>query len=82
MEIPARVTSKGQVTVPKPIRDALGLKDGDALIFRLRDGEAVLEPVRSFLDYAGSLKPPADKRGASWEEIRRATWRARARWRR
>jgi AbrB family looped-hinge helix DNA binding protein len=27
------LTSKGQITLPKPIRDRLGLKEGDALEF-------------------------------------------------
>jgi len=37
------VTSKGQVTVPKSVRDYLGLKPGAAVTFeRLPDGEIVL----------------------------------------
>jgi AbrB family looped-hinge helix DNA binding protein len=41
------VTSKGQVTVPKSIRDYLGLKAGSAVIFERRaDGEIVLRPVK------------------------------------
>lgn len=30
-----RLTSKGQVTIPKPIRDALGLNSGDEVLFDL-----------------------------------------------
>lgn len=30
----AKVTSKGQITVPKEIRDKLGLRQGDELVFR------------------------------------------------
>ena len=33
MEIAARVSSKGQVTVPKAVRDALGIAEGDELVF-------------------------------------------------
>ncbi|MCC7486255.1 MAG: AbrB/MazE/SpoVT family DNA-binding domain-containing protein [Burkholderiales bacterium] len=41
------VTSKGQVTIPKRVRDALGIKAGSAVEFELRpEGEAVLVPVR------------------------------------
>ena len=41
------VTSKGQVTVPKPVRDYLGLKPGVAVTFeRLPSGEMVLRPVK------------------------------------
>ena len=41
------ITSKGQVTVPKSIRDYLGLKPGTAVIFeRTPGGEVVLRPAR------------------------------------
>jgi AbrB family looped-hinge helix DNA binding protein len=33
----ARMTSKGQVTVPAPIRDIFNLKKGSSVIFKLTD---------------------------------------------
>jgi len=40
------LTSKGQATIPKHIRDSLGLKPGSKLVFDLNDqGEIVLRPV-------------------------------------
>ena len=45
--MPTIVTSKGQVTVPKSVRDYLGLKAGSAVSFeRLASGEIVLRPVK------------------------------------
>jgi AbrB family looped-hinge helix DNA binding protein len=42
------LTSKGQVTVPKTVRDYLGLKAGSAVTFeRLTTGEVVLRPAKS-----------------------------------
>ena len=39
------VTTKGQVTIPKPIRDALGIQSGDRVVFyRAEDGRIVVEP--------------------------------------
>jgi AbrB family looped-hinge helix DNA binding protein len=39
----ATLTSKGQITVPKEVREALGLKTGDRVGFRIReDGSVVL----------------------------------------
>ena len=37
MEATSKLTSKGQVTIPKAVRDSLGLKEGDELIFRVED---------------------------------------------
>lgn len=38
------VTSKGQVTIPKPVRDLLGIKPGTAVEFRRApDGSVLLE---------------------------------------
>ena len=40
------LTSKGQATIPKHIRDSLGLKPGSRLIFDVnQQGEIVLRPV-------------------------------------
>jgi len=42
------LTSKGQVTVPKAVRDYLGLKAGMAVSFeRLSTGEVVLRPAKA-----------------------------------
>lgn len=52
------VTSKGQVTIPKRVRDQLGLKSGSKVEFVLVKGHAVLEPVgeRGADTLAGSLR--------------------------
>ena len=36
------VTSKGQVTIPKAVRDRMGLRAGDKVEFVEKDGEFVL----------------------------------------
>ena len=70
MDVAARLTSKGQVTIPRSVREALGLRDGDAVIFRVIGNRAVLARTRNLLDLAGAVDVPADRRGAAWEEIR------------
>jgi antitoxin PrlF len=56
----ARITSKGQITVPHEIRRALGVRPGDRLLFE-RDGLSVrVRPVRTrspFEKYRGIGSP-------------------------
>ena len=42
MEVSARLSSKGQVTVPRAVREALSLEEGDRLVFRVVGDHAVL----------------------------------------
>ena len=39
------LTSKGQVTIPKEVRERLALKEGDCIVFRFDEkGRLILEP--------------------------------------
>ncbi|MBE3144934.1 MAG: AbrB/MazE/SpoVT family DNA-binding domain-containing protein [Planctomycetes bacterium] len=40
----AKMTSKGQVTVPAPIRDIFNLKKGSSVIFKLTDKGVIFLP--------------------------------------
>jgi AbrB family looped-hinge helix DNA binding protein len=40
-----RVTTKGQVTIPLPVRRQLGIEPGDEVEFVLHEGQAILRPV-------------------------------------
>jgi antitoxin PrlF len=79
MIVGARMSSKGQVTVPKAVRDALGLAEGDAVVFRVDGLRATLARTPDLLDLAGTVVVPPEARGASWDEIRTATRASRAR---
>ena len=78
MDAAARVTSKGQVTVPKAVRDALGIREGDEVIFRVEGTRAVLARTADFLDLAGTVPVPASKRNVAWDEVIRRTRQSRA----
>ncbi|WP_454007162.1 AbrB/MazE/SpoVT family DNA-binding domain-containing protein [Alcaligenes sp. Marseille-Q7550] len=54
------LTSKGQVTVPRDIRQRMGLKPGDKITFSLlSDGTLVVRPkLRHVSDLAGLLHKP------------------------
>ena len=78
MEVTARLSSKGQVTVPRAVRDALCLEEGDRLVFRVEGDHAVLARTPELMALAGSVSVPAAKRGTPWDEVLRQTRRARA----
>ncbi len=78
MNVVARLTSKGQLTVPKAVREALGVVEGDEIIFHVEGNRAVLARTEDFLSLAGSVAVPAAKRNASWDEVIRRTRAARA----
>lgn len=42
----ATITTKGQITIPKEVRDRLGLRTGDKVNFKIQpDGSACMQPV-------------------------------------
>ncbi len=54
------VTRKFQVTIPKEIREALGISIGDRLLVRIINGKIVLEPIKGS-DALKRLSTIADK---------------------
>jgi len=51
------ITAKGQITIPKEIRKALGLKTADRLLFLEEKGRVILYPVRgNILDVHGTIR--------------------------
>ena len=79
MQSSAKVTSKGQITIPKPVRDALDLHEGDEVLFRVERSRAVIAKTPSFLELAGTVAVPAGRRATEWDEVLRRTRRGRAR---
>lgn len=77
MDAQAKLTSKGQITIPKPVRDALDLHEGDNLHFRVEDSRATISKSENFVSLAGSVPVPASKRGTAWDDVLRRTHQAR-----
>lgn len=69
MEVASKLTSKGQVTIPKSVRSALDLRSGDSIIFKVEKGRAVITKTADFIDLAGQVDVPGSRRDTAWSEI-------------
>ena len=85
--MPVSVTSKGQVTIPKKVRDALGITPGSKVDFNLENGGARLKLITrhvassleegpAILDYKGPRISIGEMHGGL--AMRKATKRARS----
>jgi len=71
----ATVTSKGQTTIPKEIRDYLHLRTGDEIAFYIQDGHVLIKPMTGdAAELKGSLKKYAS-RPISVEDMNEAVHR-------
>lgn len=66
----AKVTSKGQVTIPKTIREQLHIREQDQLLFSVEGDTLLVTPLRRrpLVELRGSL--PATKPFPGHDEIR------------
>ena len=64
------MTSKGQVTIPKNIRDLLGLHTGDKIEFVFTDkDEVILRPITKKVDEVFGILYQAGRKVATVEEM-------------
>ena len=78
MDVAARVSSKGQITIPRAVREALGIKEGDEVLFRVEGQRVTMARTPDFLELAGFVDVPVAKQGTPWDEVLRQTRKARA----
>lgn len=72
----SRVSAKGQVTVPKAIRERLHLREGDRVAFVEEDGQVVLTKA-SVVALRNTLQREAEAQGLTEEDLLRELVRAR-----
>lgn len=71
--VTATLTSKGQITIPKAIRDALNLQAGDRLAFSLAgDKQALLQPITASVDDVYGVLQRPGQRAKSVDEMNRS----------
>ena len=78
MDVSARVSSKGQLTIPRAVREALAIKEGDEVLFRVEGDRAIIARSPDLIQLAGSVSVPAAKRGTPWDEVLREARGSRA----
>jgi AbrB family looped-hinge helix DNA binding protein len=70
MEV-SRVTSKGQITIPKAVRERLNLTEGSKVAFIEKDGNIVItkSSVVALRDFLNSMSAEAQAKGITEEEL-------------
>lgn len=73
MKVVAKISSKGQVTLPREVRKRLGLKRGDGLVFNIEAGGISLTAPQQdnpFDAFIGVLPPLPKDAKTYWREMR------------
>jgi AbrB family looped-hinge helix DNA binding protein len=52
----AKVTTKGQVTIPKKIRDVLRIQPNDRIDFERDGGKIIMVPIKTLQDFRGAVR--------------------------
>ena len=69
----ATLTTKGQVTIPKEVRDHLGVETGDRLSFVVQeDGTVIVKPITRHVRELGGLLRRPGQRPVSLDEMDQA----------
>ena len=70
MEV-SRISSKGQVTIPKSIRELLKLNEGDRVAFLEEDGKVMITKASliALRELQDTISKAADKKGITEEDL-------------
>ena len=74
MNIKRTLGEKGQVVVPKDIREHLGIKPGSEIVFEMKEREIVIRPARSpkeFVENFCSIIPKKYKKRLDISKIKK-----------
>lgn len=68
MVVSAKITSKGQITLPRAVRKDLNVSAGNVIIFEKEEDKVVLRPAKTLKEFKGFLKSKAK---ADFDETRK-----------
>ena len=78
MDIAVRLRSDGRVTIPREVREALAIEEGDEVLFRVEGSHVMISRTPDFLELGDTVDVPPSKRGTPWDEVLRETRKVRA----
>jgi AbrB family looped-hinge helix DNA binding protein len=64
----AKITSKGQITLPREIRKFLNVHEGNIVSFEKEDDRVVIKPAKTLKEFRGFLK---GRGKADFDELRK-----------
>lgn len=68
MVVTAKITSKGQITLPKEVRRLLDVQEGSVVVFEQEDDRIVIKTAKTIKDFKGVLK---GKGKVAFDEMRK-----------
>ncbi len=69
MILTSKITSKGQITLPKEVRKLLNVQEGNVIVFEKENDKIVIKPGRTLRDFKGLLKGVNEEE--NFDEIRK-----------
>jgi len=75
----ARVSERGQISIPAAARKKLGIKPKSNVSIEVRENEIVIKPMKSIMEVAGIFREYAKGKTTDWDTIREETMKAVAR---
>jgi AbrB family looped-hinge helix DNA binding protein len=69
MVVTAKITSKGQITLPKELRKFLNVHAGNVVVFEKEDDKVVIKAARTLKEFKGCLKSKG--KAANFKEMRK-----------
>ena len=71
----ANLSTNGRVVLPKKIRDALGIKEGDTLFFEeVSEQEVRMKVLRGEDEFLKSIRNPAKGKGIDPARLKEELW--------
>ncbi len=69
MVVTAKITSKGQITLPKEFRKILNVHAGSVVVFEKENDKVVIKAARTLKEFKGCLKGKG--KAVNYEEMRK-----------